>query len=108
MDIVNSINKLEEELKLRGYSKQTQKNYIYVTTHFLNSGKSSRDFLLIYVNKSRSSIRGNYFALKFYYDYVLKEEFKEVIPLAKKSYPLPEVLSREEIQKMLQVGKYQT
>ena len=70
---------------------------------FLKSGKTPREFLLSYSNKSRSTMRGAYFALKFFYKNVLNERFDEKLPLAKKDLKLPVVLSREEIKRMIEV-----
>jgi len=97
------IGKLIEEIKLRKYSYQTGKAYISVVKRFLKSGKTPREFLLSYSGKSRSTMRGAYFALKFFYENVLNEKFDEKLPLAKKSLKLPLVLSREEINKMVEV-----
>ena len=94
--------KLSEELQLRKYSPQTAKAYASVITHFLNSGKAPREFLLQYADHSRSHIRSVYFALKFFYGNVLKEKFDEELPLAKRSGKLPLVLNKEEIQGMIQ------
>ena len=47
-------------------------------------------------------MRGAYFALKFFYENVLNEKFDENLPLAKKSLKLPLVLSREEINKVIE------
>lgn len=97
------IGKLIEEVKLRKYSYQTGKSYISVVKRFLKSGKTPRGFLLSYSNKSRSTMRSVYFALKFFYENVLNEKFEERIPLAKKDLRLPIVLNREEIIKMIKV-----
>jgi len=97
------VGKLIEEIKLRKYSYQTGKAYISVVKRFLRSGKTPREFLLSYSSKSRSTIRGVYFALKFFYENVLNEKFDEKLPLAKKSLKLPLVLSRGEINKMIEV-----
>ncbi len=97
------IGKLIEEIKLRKYSYQTGKTYILVVKRFLKSGKTPREFLLSYSNKSRSTIRSIYFALKFFYENVLNEKFEENLPLAKKDMKLPVVLSREEVSKMIKV-----
>jgi len=51
------IGKLIEEIKLRKYSYQTGKAYISVVKRFLKSGKTPREFLLSYSNKSRATIR---------------------------------------------------
>ncbi len=91
------IGKLIEEIKLRKYSYQTGKAYILVVKRFLKSGKTSREFLLSYSNKNRLTMRGVYFALKFFYENMLNEKFDKKLPLAKKNLKLPLVLSREEI-----------
>ena len=97
------VGKLIEEIKLRKYSFQTGKAYISVVKRFLKSGKTPREFLLSYSNKSRSTMRQAYFALKFFYENVLHEKFDEKIPLAKKKMKLPIVLSREEVKKMIEI-----
>ena len=98
------VGKLIEELKLRGYSLKTDKTYVEIVQKYLKSGISARDFLLSYSDKSRSSMRSVYFALKFFHETVLNEKFDEKIPLAKRGRKLPIVLSREEIMKMLEMA----
>ena len=63
---------------------------------------ASREFLLRYSDKSRSSIRNVYFALKFFYENVLRRKFDETIPLAKNKAKLPIVLSKEEVNSMIE------
>jgi|SRR3989344_2190627 len=99
------IGKLIEEIKLRKYSFETGKNYVNTTKIFLDSKKDARNFLLSYSTKSKSTMRNLYFALKFFYENVLNERFNEKIPLAKKSIKLPEILSKEEIQKLFEFVK---
>ncbi len=96
------IGKLINEIKLRKYSFQTGKKYIDVVKKYLNSNKTAKEFLLDYANKSSSTIRGNYFALKFFYESVLQENFREKIPLAKNSLKLPVVLNKPEIGDMFE------
>ncbi len=43
-----------------------------------------------------------YFALKFFYENVLNIKFEEKLPLARKSLKLPLVLSKEEVNKMIE------
>ncbi|MBU0628797.1 MAG: site-specific integrase [Nanoarchaeota archaeon] len=94
--------KLSEELKLRKYSKETEKSYVNVARSFLGSGKQPREFLLDYADKSRSSVRSAYFGLKFFYENVLGQKFDENIPIAKNDMKLPVVLSKEEVNKMFE------
>jgi len=96
------IGKLIEEIKLRKYSYRTGKAYINVVKRFLKSEMEPRDFLLrYYSDKSRSTMRQAYFALKFFYQNVLHERFDENIPLAKKKEKLPVILSRDEVKRMI-------
>src|SRR3989304_9326624 len=95
------IGKLIEEVKLRRYSYQTGKSYSSIVKDFLASGKLPREFLLSYTNKSKSTMRSAYFALKFFHENVLNTKFEEKLPLARKSLKLPLVLSKEEVNKMI-------
>jgi len=94
---------LQEGYRLIGNSRvyQTSKAYISIVKRFLKSGKTLREFSLSYSNKSRSTMRSVYFALKFFYENVLDERFDEKLPLAKKSLKPPVVSSKEEINKMM-------
>ena len=95
------IQKLIEELKLRRYSDQTNKSYIFIIKNFLDSGKTPREFLLSYSTKSKSTMRSVYFALKFLYKNILDKNFEEKLPLARKSLKLPIVLNKEEITEII-------
>jgi integrase/recombinase XerD len=96
------LNKLSEELGLRKHSRQTGKAYFYIIKKFIESGLGPREFLLKYSDKSRSSIRSAYFALKFFHENVLNRKFDENIPLAKNKLKLPVVLNKDEVNKMLE------
>ena len=96
------LKKLSEELMLRKYSRQTEKAYLSVIRNFIESELQPREFLLRYADKSRSSIRSVYFALKFFYENVLNQKFDGKIPLAKNKGRLPTVLSKEDITKMFE------
>lgn len=61
--------------------------------------------MLSYSDSSNSTIRGAYFALKFFHENVLNEKFDEKLPLAKRSLKLPVVLSKEEISRMIENTK---
>jgi len=96
------MDKLLEELRLRKYSKLTEKSYISLVKSFIESGLTPREFLLRYAEKSRSSIRSAYFALKFFYENVLRQKFDVGIPLAKNQGRLPVVLNKQEINNMFE------
>ena len=101
-DIQNYLNKLSEELRLRKYSKQTEKSYISIMRKFINSELTPREFLSKYSEKSRSYIRSAYFALKFFHENVMNQKLDEKIPLAKNKGKLPVVLNKEEINSMFE------
>src|SRR3989338_3128723 len=96
------LNKLLEELRLRKYSKQTEKAYLSIIRSFIHSELNPRDFLLKYSDKSRSYMRSAYFALKFFHENVLNQKFDEKIPLAKNKGKLPIVLNKDEVIKMFE------
>ncbi len=100
------VGQLIEDIKLRKYSYETGKVYVYVVKEFLKSGMSPRDFLLSHAEKSKSTVRTLYFALKFFFENVLDERFDEKIPLAKRSLRIPVVLSRTEISRMIDATHY--
>ena len=56
--------------------------------------------MLKYSDKSRSSIRSAYFALKFFHENVLSQKLNEKIPLAKNKSKLPIVLNKQEKNNM--------
>lgn len=101
-DVNIYLNKLSEELRLRKYSKQTEKAYLSIIGNFIRSELAPREFLLRYSDKSRSSIRSVYFSLKFFYENVLRQRFDEQIPLAKNKIKLPVVLNKDEMNRMLE------
>lgn len=96
------LNGLAEELKLRKHSPRTCKNYSLIINAFLHSSRTPREFLLPYTERSRSRVRGVYFALQFFYENVLHQKFSEEIPLAKNKPKLPIVLNKEEIKTILE------
>jgi len=102
--------KLREELKLRGYSNQTLKNYKHHIEKFLKSDKTPREFLLKLINqgKSNETIRSAGFSIKFYLNLSNKkdEEVSKIInnlPNSKREKKLPEILSKKEIEKMIKI-----
>ncbi|MDP4039451.1 MAG: tyrosine-type recombinase/integrase [Candidatus Pacearchaeota archaeon] len=99
------IDKLIEEIKLRKYSSETEKSYINTIKNYLSTRKTPREYLLSYSHKTKSTMRGVYFALKFFHENVLNEKFTEKIPLAKNSLKLPIVLNKEEVNSIINSSK---
>lgn len=110
-------NRLKKEfenmMRLKGFAKSTQKNYLFhVEKYFTFLSKTSlkpmvssgKEYLLYLVNKKYdySSVRIGYSALIFLYRYVMKFKVSEFdLPLCKKKKVLPKVLSKEEIRKLI-------
>lgn len=104
-------DRLKSELKLRGFSPMTVRNYNFFVEKFLlqNTGKNAaeltQDDAKLYLSglfetKSKNTIMLAAAALKFYYTQILKKEFSDV-KIPKKDHRLPSVLSKEEVKKLI-------
>lgn len=103
-----------QEMKLRGFSQKTIKSYIHYINEVLRFASIGpreikttdiRDYLefLFASGKSASTLNTAYSALKFYFESVMKRGFFVNIPRAKNKKRLPTVLSKLEINKMLEM-----
>lgn len=107
---MNAIEKLKAELKLRGFSPLTIRNYTFFAEKFLKEtnkletevdSDDVKSFLSsMFDTKSRSTIMLAAAALKFLFIEVLKKDFSD-IPLPKREKKLPEVLTKEEVKKLI-------
>lgn len=130
--MINFFKELETEIKIRGYSNQTLRSYIYENKKFLdflNSNKTSTEY-----QKSLLSTKGKrspqdvtkgdirayqahlmadrtlkpstvnliLSALKFYYVEVLKKDIFKDVKRPKQEEKLPVVLTKDEIKSMIQ------
>src|SRR3989344_2553159 len=85
--------KIESELRLQGNSERTIKVYTSRNIDFLNFIKKGNNNSTIALAKS---------SLKFFYDKLLKKNlFTDEIPKTKKQRKLPSVLTKEEINTIL-------
>ena len=107
------LHNLEQELRIRGFSPRTIKSYLLYNKLFLQfADKSSRlvtnddirRYLISLKDKdcANSTLNVALNALKFYYRQILKRKFFFDIKGAKKTNYLPTVLSKEEIERMLE------
>jgi len=101
------IDKLKDELKIRNFSPRTIKSYLYVTERFLkfaenkglNEG-SVREYVLKKLeNQNPSTVSHNITVIKFFFKILLKQNIE--IPHPKRNKPIPEVLTTEEIKRMI-------
>ncbi|MEW6216004.1 MAG: site-specific tyrosine recombinase/integron integrase, partial [Nitrospirota bacterium] len=104
---------LRRELVSRKYSYKTVKGYLYYNRDFLNFVKKAphdvaesdiKDYLL-YLAEDRqsatSTLNQAINALKFYYGTLLKKKFVYEVKRPRKDKKLPEVLSKEEVSRMM-------
>lgn len=103
------IEKLERELEIRNFSKQTIKGYMYSVEKFIgystNKGlneNSVKDYIQTQLKiKNPSSVRKDLFAIKFFFKKVLNQKLN--LPNPKNNHSLPEILTIEEIRSMLKI-----
>ena len=104
------LNKLRDELKIRGFSQLTVRNYCFFVDKFLkktnkNTSDLNEDDVRSYLaslfdTKSKNTIMLAIASLKFFYTQILgKDSFSIKTP--KKDKKLPEVLTKEEIKKLI-------
>lgn len=108
---MESVEKLKTELKLRGFSPLTARNYSFFVQKMLNRvGKNAVDLTEddakmylaeMFDTKSKNTIMLAAAALKFYYSEILGKEMGN-IKIPKKDKTLPEVLSKDEVKKLIE------
>lgn len=102
------IEKLKRELKIRNFSKQTIKGYLFSVHKFLNYSESKglnenvlKDYIQLNLKtKNPSSVRKDLFAIKFFFENVLKHKLN--LPNPKKNNVLPEILTLQEMRKLIE------
>lgn len=107
---MNSIEKLQTELKLRGFSPLTLRNYVFfVRKCIASSGKEAesleeddvKKYLASLIeNKSKSTTMLAAAALKFFFSEILKKPLANV-HVPKKEKRLPDVLTRDEVHVLI-------
>lgn len=107
---MGEVDKLQTELKLRGFSPLTVRNYVFFVNKFLaQSSKPASDlteddakaYLASLIEaRSKSTTMLAAAALKFFYIEVLKKQFNSV-KVPKKDKKLPEVLTKDEVKQLI-------
>ena len=107
---MNELEKLKTELRLRGFSPLTIRNYSFFVEKFLaRIGKESKDvneddaklyLSELFDTKSKNTIMLAAASLKFFFGEILKKEFG-AIKMPKKEKKLPEVLNKEEVKRLI-------
>ena len=104
------LNKLRNELKIRGFSHLTVRNYCFFVEKFLKKANKNPSDLNeediksylgdLFDTKSKNTIMLAIASLKFFYTQILgKESFNIKTP--KKDKKLPEVLTKEEVRRLI-------
>ena len=101
--------KLEKELRLRNYSKKTLKGYIFSVKKFLefckDNGVNEIEFKKYILNRldkqNPSTVAKDLFAIKFFFENVLKQNVD--IPVPKRNKTLPNILSLSELKRIIKV-----
>lgn len=109
--MVDHIQDLRNELKMRGFSPLTGKNYVFFVEKFLkHSGKETgevdqmdaKNYLAsLYDTKAKNTIMLAAAALKFFFVEILKKDFTQ-IRVPKKDKRLPEVLTKDEVKRLIE------
>jgi len=107
---MEEVSKLKTELKIRGLSPLTVRNYSFFVEKFLSKTNKKADELNqddakaylaeLFDSKSKNTIMLAAASLKFFYTEILKKEFSQV-KIPKKERKLPEVLTKEEVRKLI-------
>ncbi|MEI6850000.1 MAG: site-specific tyrosine recombinase/integron integrase [archaeon] len=108
---MQELDKMKGELRMRGLSPMTVRNYSFFVDKFLKktnkpSAELTQDDAKLYLSdlfetKSKNTIMLAAASLKFFFTEILKKEFGE-IRVPKKDKHLPSVLSKEEVKKLIE------
>ncbi|MEM4259361.1 MAG: tyrosine-type recombinase/integrase [Candidatus Pacearchaeota archaeon] len=107
---MEELEKLRTELKIRGFSQLTARNYSFFVEKFLKKTNKPADQLNeddakaylaeLFDTKSKNTVMLAAAAIKFFFKEILCKEFVNV-KMPKKDSKLPEVLTKEEVKKMI-------
>ncbi len=103
------LKKLDDELKIRNFSKQTIKSYLFSVKKFLKYSENRelnpqtvKEYIIKHLEiQNPSSVAKDSFAIKFFFENVLNE--KLFIPTIKRNKTLPCILTIEEIRKIINI-----
>ncbi len=113
---MNPLRRLEQEFKIRRYSKKTAKSYFHYNKKFLLFCKRSvdnvttddlRNYLEYLANQrvSASTMRLAHNALQFFYKTVLKTDLMNDIKIPKNDYKVTIGLTKEEVNNLIDAVK---
>lgn len=99
--------RLKKELELRNFSNETIKGYLFSVDNYLNFSKNKglnqetlKDYILNNLkNKNPSSVAKDSFAIKFFFEKVLRQKIE--LPPIKRNKTIPDILTLEEIKNLI-------
>ncbi len=110
METSEAVQKLRSEIRLRGLSNMTARNYGFFVDKFLQrtnkkAEEVNQDDAKLYLSglfdtKAKNTIMLAAAALKFFYTEILKKDFEQV-KIPKKDKQLPSVLTKEEVKQLI-------
>ena len=103
------IKKMVQELEIRNFSKSTIKSYLNSVSKYLEYSKnkgvnenSAREFIQREIKiKNPSTVSHQIFAIQFFFNKILKQKLN--IPRPKRNKTIPEILTPDEIKKMIAI-----
>jgi len=106
-EVEGIIERLKTELEIRNFSFKTNKSYINSVKKFLEFAKEqelNQDLVKKYVQikikqKEPASVAHDIFAIQFFFEKVLGK--KIYVPRPKRNKKIPEILTKEEIKRMI-------
>ena len=116
--MTNLLNQFEKDLEIKGLSDRTIKTYVRCVASYLKHHSSEIDFkssvpiknylhfLITKQNVSRAYMHQIYSAVKFFYTYTLGQNWEIWrIPKIKMDKKFPDILSRHEIEEIINAVK---
>lgn len=107
---MDAIEKLRTELKIRGFSPLTARNYSFFVEKFMQRTKKPAEEVTeedakayladIFDSKSKNTVMLAAASLKFFFKEILGKELTN-LKMPKKDSKLPEVLTKDEVKKMI-------
>ncbi len=99
--------KLEDELRLRNYSKKTIKSYLFSVNKFLKyssekglNEKTVKEYILKKLDyQNPSTVNKDLFSIKFFFNSILKQKINISHP--KRNKTIPKILTLEEIKNLI-------
>jgi len=109
MERAELIKRLIQEIEIRNLSKSTLKSYLFSVNKFFDylgkrdpSEQEVKDYIQKEIKrKSATSLAHEIFAIQFFFEKVLNMKIN--IPRPKKNKSLPEILTKEEVKRIIEV-----